>query len=83
MLPHHCSSLKEVRAGTWKQELMQRPGWVLFTGLFTVLFSVACSAYCLIHLRTIFLGNGINHNEVGLFYQLARQPFTDMAMTDA
>jgi hypothetical protein len=25
MLPHHCSSLKEVRAGTWRQELPQRP----------------------------------------------------------
>ena len=25
MLPHHCVSLKEVRTGTWRQELMQGP----------------------------------------------------------
>ena len=36
-LPHHCSSLKEDRAGTWRQELMQRPWRALLTGLLGLL----------------------------------------------
>jgi hypothetical protein len=43
-LLYHCSSLKEVRAGAWRQELMQRPWRMLLTGL----FSMTCSAYFLI-----------------------------------
>jgi hypothetical protein len=30
------------RAGTWRQELMQRPWRVLFTGLLSSLFSLLC-----------------------------------------
>jgi hypothetical protein len=38
------SSSKEVRAGTWRKELMQRP----WRGLLTALLLMACSAYFLI-----------------------------------
>lgn len=40
------------RAGTWKQEVMQRPQRMLLTGWLLV----ACLAYFLIELRTISLG---------------------------
>jgi hypothetical protein len=53
-LPHHFFSLKEVRAGTgiragtWRQELMQRPWRALLTGLFLM----ACSTCFLIEPNT-------------------------------
>jgi hypothetical protein len=41
-LPHHCSSSKEVRPETWRQELMQRPWrgaafWLAPHGLLSLL----------------------------------------------
>ena len=33
ILSYHCSSSKELGAGTWRQELMQRPWRVLLTAL--------------------------------------------------
>jgi hypothetical protein len=55
-LPYHCSLSKEVRtgtqAGTWRQELMQRPWRVLLTGLLLM----TCSTCFLIEPRTTCLG---------------------------
>lgn len=53
MLPHHCSTSKEVktgnqRAGSCRQELMQKSGWVLLPGL----LSMSCSDCFLKEIRT-------------------------------
>lgn len=54
-LPFHSTSIKAVRAGTWRQEMKQGPGGVEITGFF-FFFSMAHSTCLLIAPRTTHLG---------------------------